>query len=111
MIVHAQDPNGIKAPAEVIIEVKGNWNREVKTSLRRQLVNRYLRNRGRSSHGIFTCGCYNLRNAVIGYRSKEEAKKNLETQRKSLSKMWRNRVGVAALDCSLDCAKGVKGLI
>lgn len=106
LIVHAQDPNGIKAPAEVIIEVKGNWNREVKTSLKSQLVNRYLKNCRRASHGIFTCGCYNLRNAVAGYRSKEEAKKNLEAQRQRLRKQWRSRVGVAALDCSL-LASGV----
>lgn len=106
LVVHAQDPKGKQSPAEVIIEVKGNWNREVRTSLKNQLIQHYLKKRPKSG-GIFLCGCYNLscKDTISNYRTSGEAQNSLAVQKKSLVPKFRRRVDVSAIDCSI---RGVK---
>lgn len=106
LVVHAQDPKGKQSPAEVIIEVKGNWNREVQTNLRTQLVKRYLKRRPHSG-GIFLCGCYNLPKAktVWKYRTSVEALASLKAQKEKLTDKVQRRIDVSAIDCSI---RGVK---
>ena len=41
----------------VIIEAKGCWHREIKTAMKNQLKDRYLKNHG-STHGIYLIGWY-----------------------------------------------------
>jgi len=44
-------------PVNVIIEVKGSWNKKVKTEMRDQLAERYLKNSG-CRNGIYVVGWY-----------------------------------------------------
>lgn len=106
LVVHAQDPNGKRSPAEVIIEVKGNWNREVRTNLKTQLVKCYLKGRPNSG-GIFLCGCYNLprEKTVSKYRTSVEALASLNAQKEKLVDKVQRRIDVSAIDCSI---RGVK---
>jgi hypothetical protein len=48
------NPYGV---VSVIIEVKGCWNRKVKTSMQEQLVDRYLKN-NRCQHGLYLIGWF-----------------------------------------------------
>jgi hypothetical protein len=41
----------------VIIEVKGNWNKDLRTAMRTQLVGRYMAS-NRSDHGVYVVGWY-----------------------------------------------------
>ncbi|QSV71741.1 MAG: hypothetical protein HEQ20_14545 [Aphanizomenon flos-aquae KM1D3_PB] len=41
----------------VIIEVKGSWNKDLDTSMEKQLVNRYLKD-NTCQHGIYLVGCF-----------------------------------------------------
>ena len=102
IVVHAQDPKGRRSPAEVIIEIKGNWNREVKTGLKEQLIDHYLKKRKRSE-GIFVCGCFNLpsKSTISGYRSENEAQVNLNVQHRRLGLRWRRLTSVKAITCSI----------
>ena len=106
LVVHAQDPKGKRSPAEVIIEVKGNWNREVRTNLKTQLVKHYLKVRPHSG-GIFLCGCYNLprEKTVSKYRTSVEARASLKEQKEKLANKVQRRIDVSAIDCSI---RGVK---
>lgn len=97
----------------VIIEVKGNWNKEVRRDgLITQLQNRYLSvNQG--AYGIFVCGCFGSndwckndwrRNLVAGYETKEIAQTNLDKQLESAD--MKDRMAVMAIDCRLNPMSG-----
>ena len=94
----------------VIIEVKGNWNRDVKhDGLIRQLQGHYLSvNQG--AYGIFVCGCFSSKNWCVndwrrhlimtGYETKEIAQRNLDKQLESAD--MKERMAVLAIDCGLN---------
>ena len=93
----------------VIIEVKGNWNRDVKhDGLIKQLQEHYLSvNQG--AYGILVCGCFSSKSWCVndwrrhlimkGYETKEVAQRNLDKQLESAD--MKERMAVMAIDCSL----------
>ena len=96
-----------KTKSCVIVEVKGNWNKDLKgAGLKDQLQNDYL-NRNKSAYGIFVCGCFSSenwgdgdwrRNAVNGFSTKEQAQKSLDEQLLKLE--YKERISAIAIDCS-----------
>jgi hypothetical protein len=77
-------PSGLR-PVTVIVEVKGSWNREVKTAWRSQLIDRYLTNSG-LTHGVYLifwhlCPKWNAqgdrRRKAVPWPSLEAAKKEI----------------------------------
>ncbi|MBR2770845.1 MAG: hypothetical protein IKD78_02330 [Bacteroidales bacterium] len=100
----------------VIVEVKGNWNRDVKhDGLIKQLQGHYLSvNQG--AYGILVCGCFNSKSwcvndwrrhlIVTGYETKESAQRNLDKQLESAD--MKERMAVMAIDCGLNpkCVNG-----
>ena len=96
-----------KTKAKVIVEVKGNWNKDLRRKgLVDQLQNDYLK-RNKTAYGIFVCGCFSSecwcngdwrRKAVKGFATKDQAQKSLDEQLSRLD--FKERISVIAIDCS-----------
>ena len=96
-----------KTKAKVIVEVKGNWNKDLRRKgLVDQLQNDYLK-RNKTAYGIFVCGCFSSecwcngdwrRSVVKGFATKNEAQKSLDEQLSQLD--FKERISVIAIDCS-----------
>ena len=90
----------------VVVEVKGNWNNELKDSgLIGQLQNKYLK-RNLTAYGIFVCACFSSGNwckrdwrckSVKGFRTVEDAQKSLDEQLSRAEQ--KDRMSVVAIDC------------
>ena len=104
--VECISPDGSKLL--VIIEVKGNWNQELRDyGLIEQLQNKYLE-QNRMAYGIFVCECFSScnwapydrrRRPIKGFANKEEAQQSLDEQLKYAR--LKDRISVVAIDCSL----------
>lgn len=88
---------------ELIIEVKGNWNKELMTAMEKQLVNRYLESNPNSC-GLYLVGWFDSEKwASTDIRrqnkklSKEELKKQLKETRTKIDK---KNVDFYVMDCS-----------
>ena len=90
----------------VVVEVKGNWNKELKgAGLIGQLQNKYLK-RNLTAYGIFVCACFSSESwcegdrrckAVKGFKTVEEAQKSLDEQLSRAEQ--KTRMSVVAIDC------------
>jgi len=70
--------------ATVIIEVKGNWHRELETAMETQLVERYMADT-RCQHGIYLVGWFDSAKWIKGDSRKAKAqKKDMESVRVKL---------------------------
>lgn len=95
-----------KTKSKVVVEVKGNWNKDLGgAGLVDQLNGNYLK-RNRTAYGILVCGCYSSdcwckgdwrHKAVKGFETKEEAQKSLNSQLANIED--RSRISVVAIDC------------
>jgi hypothetical protein len=87
---------------KVIIEVKGSWHRELKTAMKTQLVERYLKNND-CRHGVYLVGWFSksrpsaARNATQKLKA---LKARLNAQAQALSKDG-HTVHSTVLDCTL----------
>ena len=95
-------------PLIVLIEVKGNWNQELKTAAQTQLAERYLRDNDKATSGLYLVGWFNCQQwdshdgrRTIAFRNELEALRDeLEAQAKGLSNELLD-VRVFILDASL----------
>ena len=72
-------------PISVIIEVKGCWNRGLRTAMKLQLMDRYLKN-NRCNHGIYLIGWFNCDRWDRADRNyKQSPKISIEDARKMYS--------------------------
>jgi len=72
-------------PISVIIEVKGCWNRGLRTAMKLQLMDRYLKN-NRCNHGIYLIGWFNCDRWDRADRNyKQSPKISIEDARKKYS--------------------------
>ena len=99
---------------KVIIEAKGCWNREIKTAMETQLVNRYLKDND-CRHGIylvgwFLCGAWSKRDSrrrAVEFKSLNVLNDYLTQQACRLSRD-RNQIRAVVLDASIPWAKPTK---
>jgi hypothetical protein len=86
------EKGGIFDTVKLIIEVKGCWNRELKTSMKSQLTDRYLANND-CTHGIYLVGWFvcpawtdkDYRRGDVRFKSIIELERYLTQQAESLS--------------------------
>jgi len=102
---------GAREKTVVVIEVKGCWRPELKTSMETQLVNRYLRNNF-YTHGVYLVGWFrcaqwektdvkrDYRSGAVPFEQISEAEEYFSSQSKALSED-RIRVRGIVLDMSL----------
>jgi hypothetical protein len=99
-------------PVSVIIEVKGSWHPKVRTAMKGQLVETYLKNNGDCRHGLYLVGWYRCDGwDSVDSRARahktwtwEAAKQELPAQAESLSQEGRT-VRAFLLDARLRSAK------
>jgi hypothetical protein len=92
---------------KVIIEVKGCWNREIRTAMQTQLVNRYLKGND-CRHGIYLVGWFlcnawsktDSRRKCLGFRHLEEIRNCMTKQARSLTSAA-SEIRAVVLDASL----------
>lgn len=82
--------------AKVIIEVKGDWHREIATAMETQLAGHYLTNND-CRHGLYLVGWFGLRRSVA--RRQAKLRSHLEAQAQALSKAGQT-IQAMVLDCS-----------
>lgn len=99
IVVEVSGRDGRPNP-KVIIEVKGDWNKEVKSGLSAQLVDRYLR-KNSGACGIFLCGCFNAKDSIKEYSTPKLATRALRKQLSTADKKYKRLVRVRAVDCSM----------
>ena len=99
IVVEVSGRDGRPNP-KVIIEVKGDWNSEVRTGLSDQLINRYLK-KNADACGIFLCGCFNAKDSLKEYSTPSRAMRRLRKQLTKVDKKYRRYVNVKAVDCSM----------
>ena len=94
---------------EVIIEVKGSWNRELKTAMETQLVHRYLTNTP-CRHGLYLVGWFPPRQSANrekrsrpGRLNRETLQEFLDQQAQQLSDHTRT-IKALVIDCSINPA-------
>ncbi len=93
---------------KVIIEVKGDWHRELKTAMETQLVGRYLKDND-CRHGLYLVGWFarvNRRNPADA-KTRDNLQRQLTAQSLSLTNVER-RVKALVLDCSVAIPAGAK---
>jgi len=101
--------------ATVVIELKGCWNRELKTSMKEQLIDRYL-DPPFHRHGIYLIACFGTdqwvaegdktRHKVANRHTPADLRKTYEAQAETLNASEAVSVCVVVLDCSLPPVKG-----
>lgn len=106
LYIAAGKPGG-KDKLVVVVEVKGCWNRELKTAMRTQLVERYLKDNF-YGHGIYVVGWFacpqwdsnDYRRRDVAFATPDETRAHLYQQATDLSN---DEVHVAAfvLDATL----------
>lgn len=92
----------------LLIEIKGNWNKELKTAAQTQLAERYLRDNDRATSGLYLVGWFNCqqwdkrdtRRSVAFKNEFHTLQDELETQSKELSSELLD-VRIFILDISL----------
>ena len=89
----SNDPHDLHDPISVIIEIKGCWNRALKTSMKTQLKDRYLKKNNQCQHGLYLIGWFNCSKwSRNDYRKKQtprwsiiKAREHFERQADDLS--------------------------
>jgi hypothetical protein len=102
-----------EAPLELMVEVKCNWNKDVKTAMKKQLFEKYVVN-SNSKIGLYVVAWFesdkwaktddNRAKQNIGFRKEgiEEAKKYFEDQAKGLRNSNDCDIRAIVIDCSLN---------
>jgi hypothetical protein len=110
--VDAVVPGSTSPPMQicsVVVEIKGCWNRGLRTAMQTQLVDRYLRDNA-CRHGLYVVGwfmCENWdsadsRRRNVPWPTLEQATAELDTQAQTLTNsIGAGEVRAYVLDCAL----------